>query len=68
MSTVNGGPFDSTRLSSIEVRATNTLGASPALWPKLTNSLVLTTNGLALLTNTIPGGQSNQVFITVEPP
>jgi outer membrane protein assembly factor BamB len=68
VSTVNGTPIDSTRLSSIEVRATNTLGASPALWPKLTNSLVLTTNGLALLTNTIPGGQSNQVFITVEPP
>jgi outer membrane protein assembly factor BamB len=68
LSTVNGTPIDSNRLSNIEVRATNTLGASPAVWPKLTNPLVLTTNGLALLTNTIPGGQSNQVFITVEPP
>jgi hypothetical protein len=68
VSTVNGTPIDSNRLSNIEVRAANTLGASPALWPKLTNPLVLTTNGLALLTNTIPGGQSGQVFITVEPP
>jgi outer membrane protein assembly factor BamB len=68
VSTVDGTPIDSNRLSSIEVRATNTLGASPAVWPKLTNPLVLTTNGLALLTNDIPGGQSNQVFITVEPP
>jgi len=68
VSTVNGAPIDSTRLSSIEVRATNTLGASPTLWPKLTNRLVLSTNGLALLTNTIPAGQSNQLFITVEPP
>jgi hypothetical protein len=68
VSTVDGTPIDSNRLSSIEVRATNTLGASPAVWPRLTNPLVLTTNGLALLTNTIPRGQSNQVFITVEPP
>ena len=68
VSTVNGTPIDSNRLANIEVRATNTLGASPAVWPKLTNPLVLTTNGLARLTNTIQGGQSRQVFITVEPP
>jgi len=68
VSTVNGTPIDSNRLSRIEVRATNSLEISPSLWPKLTNALVLTTNGLARLTNTIPGGQLPQVFITVEPP
>ena len=68
VSTADGTPIDSNRLSNIEVRATNTLGISPSLWPKLTNPLVLTTNGLALLTNTIQAGQSNQVFITAEPP
>ena len=53
VSTADGTPIDSNRLSNVEVRATNSLGASPSLWPKLTNPLVLTTNGLALLTNTI---------------
>ena len=66
--TADGTPIDSNRLSRIEVRATNTLGVSPSVWPKLTNPLVLMTNGLARLTNTIPDGQSRQVFITVEPP
>lgn len=68
VSTVNGTPIDSNRLSKIEVRATNTPGISPALWPKLTNPLVLTTNGLARRTNTISGSQPRQVFITAEPP
>jgi outer membrane protein assembly factor BamB len=68
VSTVNGAPIDSNRLSKIEIRATNNLGVSPFFWPKLTNPLVLTTNGLARLTNTIPSGQSRQVYITVEPP
>jgi hypothetical protein len=68
VSTVNGAPIDANRLSRIEIRATNDLGVSPSFWPKLTNPLVLTTNGLARLTNTIPGGQSRQVYITVEPP
>jgi outer membrane protein assembly factor BamB len=68
VSTVNGTPIDSNRLPNIEVRATNSPGISPSLWPKLTNLLVLTTNGLARLTNTIKGSQPRQVFITVEPP
>jgi hypothetical protein len=66
--TADGTPIDSNRLSRIEVRATNFPGISPSAWPKLTNLLVLTTNGLARLTNTVPGGLSRQVFITVEPP
>ena len=68
VSTVNGTPIDSNRLTSIEVRATNALGIPLSLWPKLTNSLVLATNGVARMTNTIKAGQSRQVFITVEPP
>jgi outer membrane protein assembly factor BamB len=65
--TADGTPIDSNRLSKIEVRATDSPGISPSLWPKLTNSLVLTTNGMARLTNTVQGSQSGQVFITVEP-
>jgi outer membrane protein assembly factor BamB len=68
VSTVDGSPIDSNRLSRIEVRSTNSLGVSPSAWFKLTNPLVLTTNGMARLTNTIQGAQSRQVFITVEPP
>jgi hypothetical protein len=68
VSTADGSPIDSNRLSKIEVRATNSLEISPLLWPRLTNPLALTTNGVALLSNTIPAGQSSQVFITVEQP
>lgn len=68
VSTVDGTPIDSNRLSRIEVRATNDLSASPTLWPKLPNPLVLATNGLAILTNAIQPSQTGQVFITVEPP
>ena len=68
VSTVNGTPIDSNRLPNIEVRATNNPAISPSLWPRLTNLLVLNTNGLACLTNTIQGSQPRQVFITVEPP
>jgi hypothetical protein len=66
--TMDGTPIDSNRLARIEVRATNSPAASPAVWPRLTNPLVLTTNGLALLTNTIPGSQTRQVYRTVESP
>jgi outer membrane protein assembly factor BamB len=66
--TADGTPLDSNRLSRIEVRASDLPALSPSNWPKLTNPLVLTTNGLARLTNTIPDGQPRQVFITVEPP
>ncbi len=65
--TSDGSPIDSNRLPSIEVHATNALGASPNTWPKLTNPLVLTTNGQARLTNTINGGQIRQFYMTVEP-
>ncbi len=68
VSTVNGTPIDSNRLTTIEVRATNTPGIPPSAWPKLTNRLVLAADGLARLTNTIQSGQSRQVFITAEPP
>jgi outer membrane protein assembly factor BamB len=68
VSTADGTPIDSNRLSKIHVRATNSVGVSPLLWPTLTNPLVLTTNGVALLTNTVQNGQQGQVFITVEQP
>jgi hypothetical protein len=66
--TVNGSPIDSNRLPGIEVRATDLLGISPALWPKLTNPLVLDPSGLARMTNTLKTGWTGEVFITVEPP
>jgi len=66
--TANGTPIDSNRLANVQVHATNRLGASPATWPRLTNALVLATNGTARLTNTISHGQSGLFYITVEPP
>jgi hypothetical protein len=68
VSTADGTPIDSNRLPKIEVRATNTLGAPLSTWPKLSNQLVLTTNGLARLTNTIGAGQSRQFYRAVEKP
>jgi outer membrane protein assembly factor BamB len=68
VSTADGTPIDSNRLSKIEVRATNSAAISPLLWPRLTDPLVLTENGVALLTNTVREDQSSQVFITVEQP
>jgi len=68
VSTADGTPINSNRLSKIEVRATNSLSVSPLLWPKLTNTLALTTDGLVLLTYTIQNDQPRQVFITVEQP
>jgi outer membrane protein assembly factor BamB len=40
--TVNGSAIDTNRLAKMEVRSTINLTASVASWPKLTNSLVLT--------------------------
>ncbi len=68
VSTADGTPIDSNRLPKIEVRATNALAASPATWPKLTNQLVLATNGVARLTNTLTPGQSRQFYNLVEQP
>src|SRR5205814_8987205 len=66
--TAYGTPIDVNRLPKIEVRATNTLGASPSTWPKLTNQLVLTADGQARLTNTIGANQPRQFYRTVENP
>ena len=68
VSTVDGTPIDSNRLAKIEVHATNSLGVPALLWPKLTNSLTLTTNGVALLTTTLQADQPRQVFIAIEQP
>lgn len=68
VTTADGTPIDASRLSKVQVRATNSVGISPALWPQLTVPLALNTNGVAVLTNFIQNSQSAQVFITVEPP
>jgi len=67
VSTANGTPITSNRLSKVEVRATNDIGAPFSTWTKLTNPLVLATNGTARLTNTVTG-QSRRYYITVETP
>jgi outer membrane protein assembly factor BamB len=64
----DGTPIASNRLPNIEVRATNALGSSPSAWPKLTNQLVLDTNGVARLTNTISPSETWQFYRTVESP
>ena len=66
--TADGTPIDVNRLPKLEVRATNTLGASPSTWPKLTNQLVLTADGQARLTNTIGANQPRQFYRAVENP
>ncbi len=66
--TADGTPIDANRLPRIEVRATNTLGSSPSTWPKLTNQLVLTGDGLARMTNTISVNQPRQFYRAVEQP
>ncbi|MBN2507331.1 MAG: PQQ-binding-like beta-propeller repeat protein [Verrucomicrobia bacterium] len=66
--TARGGPIAAERLSRIDVRATNTLGAPPGAWGRVTNSLVLTTNGVAVMTNRIDGGTSRQFYILSEEP
>ena len=68
VATVDGSPLESARLPGIEVHSTDSPAVPAATWPALTNPLVLSTNGLARLTNTIPAGQQSQVFITVERP
>jgi hypothetical protein len=68
VATADGTPIDSNRLPKIEVRATNALGSSLSTWPKLTNALVLSTDGVARLTNTLSPGQTPQFYRTVEQP
>jgi outer membrane protein assembly factor BamB len=66
--TTNGTPIVASRLSNIVVRASSVLAGSPLTWPKLTNALVLTTDGLVILTNVISGGQTQLFYITIEQP
>jgi outer membrane protein assembly factor BamB len=68
VSTVDGTPIASNRLPKIEVHATNALGSSPFAWTRLTNPIVLGTNGQARLTNTIAPGQTRQFYAPVEQP
>jgi outer membrane protein assembly factor BamB len=66
VTTMGGSAITSNRMSQIEVHATDTLSAPRSTWPKLTNRLVLDTNGVVRLTNTVTG-QPNRYFMTVEP-
>jgi hypothetical protein len=63
--TVPGTPVDANRLSSMEVRASTNAALSPALWPKLTNALVLT-NGFVQVTN-VETSPTPRFFIVSEP-
>jgi hypothetical protein len=66
VTTTSGSSITSNRMSKIEVHATNTLNAPRSTWPKLTNRLVLATNGVVRMTNTVTG-QPRRFFMTVEP-
>jgi outer membrane protein assembly factor BamB len=60
--TADGTPLDTSRLPGIEVRATDGLAVPFSSWPKLTNVLELTTNGLARLTTTIVPAEGGRRF------
>jgi len=64
----NGTALDASRVAKIEIRATNNPVADTAIWPRLTNQLVLLTNGLARMTNHIAPGQTSQFYRAVEAP
>ncbi len=66
--TADGTPIQPDRVPRIEVRATNALGSPASAWPKLTNQLVLTTNGLVALTNTLDPAQPRQFYRAMESP
>jgi len=68
VTTSTGEAIAPNRLSKIELHTTNSLGAAPATWPKMTNLLTLATNGVARLTNTIPAGPGRQFFTPIENP
>lgn len=63
--TATGTDVEPSRLAAMEVRASTNVGWSPAMWPKLTNSLVLT-NGLVRVTN-VDAGPPRRYFIVSEP-
>jgi outer membrane protein assembly factor BamB len=62
----NGTPINPDRLTGMELRASTNSGLSPALWPRLNNTLTLS-NGLVTVTN-IDGTPPKQFFILSEPP
>jgi outer membrane protein assembly factor BamB len=64
--TADGTPLDSSRLQGIEVRAMNNLTVPFSDWPKLTNALELTPNGLGRLTTTIAPGEVRRFYRAVE--
>jgi hypothetical protein len=66
--TSDGTPISSNRLARLEVHATNLLGSNPSTWPTLTNPMVLGTDGLVRLTNTIDPDVLRQFYSTVEVP
>jgi outer membrane protein assembly factor BamB len=68
VSTVDGSPIDSTRLTKIEVHASDDLNAAVATWPRLTEPLVLDADGIARLTNNVAADQFQRFFIAVEAP
>jgi hypothetical protein len=68
VATRDGTPISSNRLDGIRVRAANSLRSPLSTWPALTNPLVLSPNGQALMTNPIAPGQTRQFFSPAEQP
>jgi outer membrane protein assembly factor BamB len=68
VSTADGSPVAANRLPKIQVLATNSLRASLSTWPMLTNPLVLGSDGLARLTNTVSAGAALQFYRVAEQP
>ena len=64
----DGAAIAAERLPNIAVRATNRLGASPSNWPRLTDPITLTSNGLLRMTNVFSAGQPRMFYITTEQP
>lgn len=63
--TANGTPINSDRLTDMELRTSTNVSLSPASWPKLNNSLILS-NGSVTVTN-IDGSPHRQFFLISEP-
>lgn len=66
ISTLNGAPVASNRLTNIEVRATADIGLAFTQWNRLTNSLVLT-GGVVRVQNVGTGTETQRFFIVSEP-
>lgn len=64
--TANGTPLDSNRLDGVEVRASTNAALAPALWPKLTNALVLS-HGVVRVSD-VDATSPRRFFIVSEPP